>query len=93
MTTTTTATTSTTTERTTTTKMNPVNVTTNQPSVSRKGLKVLSSCYGSNSTIFAGLLITGGYKSDKSVELLDANTFQGCEIRDLPEKRYTHTQV
>ena len=45
--------------------------------------------------MFAGLLITGGYNDDarKSVELLDANSFQGCEIRDLPEKRYAHTQV
>ena len=43
--------------------------------------------------MFAGLLITGGDKSDKSVELLDVNTFKGCEIRDLPEGRYFHTQV
>ena len=88
------ATTSTTTERTTTTtKVNPVNVTTNQPSVSRKGLKVLSSCYGSNSTMFAGLLITGGEGARKSVELLEVKGFQGCEINDLPEGRDYHTQV
>ena len=45
--------------------------------------------------MFAGLLITGGYNDGvgKSVELLDVNTFQGCEIRDLPEARYGHTQV
>ena len=50
--------------------------------------------------MFAGLLITGGYINGglnvgarKSVELLDVNTFQGCEIRDLPERRYYHTQV
>ena len=78
---------------TTTTERNPVNVTTNQPSVSRKGLKVLSSFYQFNSTMFTGLLITGGDDARKSVELLDVNTFQGCEMRDLPEKRYFHTQV
>ena len=45
--------------------------------------------------MFAGLLITGGVNdgASKSVELLDVNTFQGCEIRDLPEGRYFHTQV
>ena len=45
---TTTITTTTTERTTTTTKINPVDVTTNQPSVSRKGLKVLSSFISSN---------------------------------------------
>ena len=47
--------------------------------------------------MFAGLLITGGsnaiYGASKSAELLDVSTFQGCEMRDLSEERYQHTQV
>ena len=44
-------------------------------------------------TLFRGLLIVGSLYSARTVEIVDLNTKQQCQINDLSERRYYHAQL
>ena len=42
--------------------------------------------------IFSAIIITGGYPSSRSVEILRANGSYWCSLPDLPDDRWYHSQ-
>ena len=38
-------------------------------------------------------MITGGYEAKRSVEIIDILNNRSCQLDDLPDSRYKHTQV
>jgi len=51
-----------------------------------------NTCSTSSRSSDIGIIVTGGFMNFKSVELLDANGTQICELPSLPKARFWHTQ-
>ena len=64
-------------------------------SLSKAVRSLFALIYDNNNVDVAGILITGGWNDDvlTTAEVYDVSTGGSCELPQLPDKRYWHTQV